>query len=104
MGLAWHNLDLAVREDPDFFMAYFWMYFMSSKNSKKVAEKALQSNAALNEGEQLIKTAFKELSKYSHFIPNAKHIEIKKDAILIYKQAIMIVLCISFYLQLNNIN
>lgn len=61
LGLAWHNLELAVKEDPDFFMAYFWMYFMSSKSSKKVAEKALQANTPLNEGEKLIKTAFKYL-------------------------------------------
>lgn len=60
-GLAIHNLDLALKEDPDFFMAYFWRYFMSSKNSKKVAEKALHSNASLNEGEKQIKTAFKYL-------------------------------------------
>jgi Tfp pilus assembly protein PilF len=61
LGLAWHNLELAVKEDPDFFMAYFWMYFMSSKSSKKVAEKAMQASASLNEGEKQIKTAFKYL-------------------------------------------
>ena len=61
LGLAWHNLDLAVKEDPDFFMAHFWMYFISSKNSKKVAERALQAKGPLNEGEQQIKTAFKYL-------------------------------------------
>jgi len=60
-GLAWHNLDFAVKEDPDFFMAYFWMYMLSSKSSKKVAEKALQSSAPLNEAEEQIKTAFKYL-------------------------------------------
>jgi hypothetical protein len=27
-GLAYYNLELAVNEDPDFFMAYFWMYFV----------------------------------------------------------------------------
>ena len=61
MGLAWRSLDLAVNEDPDFFMAHFWMYFISSKNSKKVAECALQANGEFNEGEQQIKTAFKYL-------------------------------------------
>ena len=61
LGLAWHNLDLAVKEDPDFFMASFWMYFMSSKNSKKVAEKALQANASFNDGEKHIRSAFKYL-------------------------------------------
>ncbi len=61
LSLAWHNLDLAVKEDPDFFMASFWMYFMSSKNSKKVAEKALQANASFNDGEKHIRSAFKYL-------------------------------------------
>ena len=60
-GLAMHNLELAVKEDPDFFMAYFWMYIISSQGSKKVAEKALQTNAPLNEAEKQIKTAFKYL-------------------------------------------
>jgi len=59
--LAWNNLESAVSEDPDFFMAYFWMYLMTSEGSKKVAEKALQANADLNDGEQQIKTAFKYL-------------------------------------------
>ena len=61
LGVAYHNLEMAVREDPDFFMSYFWMYFMSSKSSKKVAEKALQTSSSLNDGEKLIKTAFKYL-------------------------------------------
>ena len=61
LELAFHNLELAVKEDPDFFMAYFWMYFMSSKSSKKIAEKALMTESDLNEGELQIKTAFKYL-------------------------------------------
>ncbi len=61
LSLAWHNMELAVKEDPNFFMAHFWMYFMSSKNSKKVAEKALQTNGPFNEGEKQIKIAFKYL-------------------------------------------
>ena len=60
-GLALHNFELAVKEDPDLFMAYFWMYIISSKGSKRVAEKALQTNATLNEAEKEIKTAFKYL-------------------------------------------
>lgn len=60
-GLAMHNFELAVKEDSDLFMAYFWMYIISSKESKKVAEKALQTNATLNEAEKHIKTAFKYL-------------------------------------------
>ncbi len=61
LRLAWHNLELAVKEDPDFFMAHFWMYFMSGKGPKKVAESALQSDAPLNDAEKEIKTAFKYL-------------------------------------------
>jgi tetratricopeptide (TPR) repeat protein len=60
-GLAIHNLELAVREDQDFFMAYFWLYFMSGKSPKKVAEGALQADLDLNEAERHIKTAFKYL-------------------------------------------
>jgi tetratricopeptide (TPR) repeat protein len=59
--LGWNNLESAVREDPDFFMAYFWMYLMTSEGSKKVAEKALQASATLNDGEKQIKIAFKYL-------------------------------------------
>jgi tetratricopeptide (TPR) repeat protein len=59
--LAYQNLEMAVKEDPDFFMAYFWMYFMSGKNPKRIADLALQSGSQLNEGEKLIKTAFKYL-------------------------------------------
>lgn len=59
--LAWKNLELAVKEDPDFFMAYFWMYLWSSENSKKIAEKAMQADAPLNEGEEQIKAAFRYL-------------------------------------------
>ena len=59
--LAYHSMEMAVNEDPDFFMAYFWMYFMSWENPKKVADLALQSGSHLNEGEKLIKTAFKYL-------------------------------------------
>lgn len=61
LSQAWHNLEQAVKEDSDFFMANFWMYFMSSKGSKKVAERALQSNTPLNEAEIQIRTAFKYL-------------------------------------------
>ncbi len=59
--LAWDNLEHAVREDPDFFMAHFWRYLISSKDAKKVAEKTLQSEAPLNEAEKQIKSAFKYL-------------------------------------------
>ena len=59
--LAYHNLELAVKEDPNFFMAHFWMYFMSHKSSKKIADKALQSESELNIGEMQIRKAFKYL-------------------------------------------
>jgi len=59
--LAWHNMNLAVEQDPDFFMAHFWMFFMSSKDSKKVVEKALQSENQLNPGEEQVRMALKYL-------------------------------------------
>jgi tetratricopeptide (TPR) repeat protein len=61
LSLAWENLQMALKEDPDFFMANFWMYFISSKDSKGIGEKVLQSDAPLNEAESNIKTAFKYL-------------------------------------------
>ena len=59
--LSFHNLELAVGEDPNFFMAHFWMYFMSESRAKEVAEKALQTEIDLNDAEQQIKAAFKYL-------------------------------------------
>ena len=59
--LAWNNLYRAVELDPDFFMAYFWMFYMSSKESKKAAEKAFQSEAQLNPGEEQVRMALKYL-------------------------------------------
>lgn len=61
LGLACYNLKLAVEQDPDFFMAYFWMYFVSSKDSKQVLEKALQSDIQHNPGEEQIRLALKYL-------------------------------------------
>lgn len=61
LELAFHNLELALKEDPDFFMAYFWMYFMSEKSSKKIANGALMAESDLNDGEKQIKIAFKYL-------------------------------------------
>ncbi len=60
-SLAWHNLELAVKEDPDFFMAYFWMYFMSSKEYIKVVEKALSADIVHNPAEEEIRMAIKYL-------------------------------------------
>ncbi|MBE9518150.1 MAG: tetratricopeptide repeat protein [Bacteroidetes bacterium] len=59
--LALHNLYMAVEQDPDFFMAYFWMFYMSSKDSKKAAEKAFQSEAQLNPAEEQVRMALKYL-------------------------------------------
>lgn len=63
--LRWHmamkNLEASVEEDPDFFMAYFWMYFISGKSPKKIADKALHSEGPLCDAEKQIKTAFKYL-------------------------------------------
>jgi tetratricopeptide (TPR) repeat protein len=59
--LSWENFYGAVELDPDFFMAYFWMFYMSSKESKKAAEKAFQSEAQLNQGEEQVRMALKYL-------------------------------------------
>ncbi|MCK4748842.1 MAG: tetratricopeptide repeat protein [Bacteroidales bacterium] len=59
--LAYHNLELAVKEDPNFFMAHFWLYFMAVKSHKEIGEEALQTESDLNEGEKQIRTAFKYL-------------------------------------------
>jgi Tfp pilus assembly protein PilF len=59
--LAHHNFELAVKEDPNFFMAHFWLYFMSAKSYKKIGEEALHTESDLNEGEKQIRTAFKYL-------------------------------------------
>lgn len=61
LSFAWHNWQLAVEQDPDFFMANFWMFFISSSDSKKVASKALQSDIQLNPGEEQLKLALKYL-------------------------------------------
>jgi len=59
--LSWENLYRAVELDPDFFMAYFWIYYMSSKESKKAAEKAFQSDIEFNPGEEQVRLALKYL-------------------------------------------
>jgi len=61
LSVAWQNLQYAVEQDPDFFMAYFWMFFISSKDSKKVVDKALACDIQLNPGEEQIKAALKYL-------------------------------------------
>jgi len=60
-SLSWHSFYTAVELDPDFFMAYFWMYYMSSKESKNAVEKAFQSEAQLTPAEEQVKQALKYL-------------------------------------------
>lgn len=71
---AMDQLKMAVELDPDFFMAYFWMYLMSGKGAKKIADAAMQSDAPLNAGEKHIKTAFKYLvsGQYEKVVENLK--------------------------------
>ena len=60
-SLAWYNFQHAISEDPDFFMAHYWMYFQTTKKSKKIAEDAFESDVELNEGEELIRASLKYL-------------------------------------------
>jgi len=59
LDLARKNFEMAVQEDPDFFMSYFWLYIIAHKDQKNIAEKALQTKDPLNKAEQQIKKAFK---------------------------------------------
>ena len=80
LSAAWENLQMALKEDPDFFMANFWMYFISNKRPKEVAEKILQSDAPLNDAEKELKTAFKYLLEGQ----NDKVVEYIEKAIAMY--------------------
>jgi len=80
LELVVSNLQNAVREDPDFFMARFWMYFVFSNKSKDIADKAFQSNEELNEGEELIKTSLKYLMEGQ----DEKVVENLREAIDLY--------------------
>ena len=82
LSAAWENLHMALKEDPDFFMANFWMYFISSKESKKVAEQVMQADGPLNDAEKQIKTAFKYLLEGQ----NDKVVEYLEKAISIYPE------------------
>lgn len=55
------NLKKAVEIDPNFFMAYYWLYPISGEYSKKVAEAALKIDSDLSPAEEILKTAFKYL-------------------------------------------
>lgn len=61
LGVARKNFDQAIEEDPNFFMAHFWMFFISSKDSKKASDKAFKVDAQLNSGEEQIRLALKYL-------------------------------------------
>ncbi len=78
--LAWHNFQYAIREDPDFFMAHYWMYFMTSEKSKEIAEDVFQSDVDLTEGEELIKTSLKYLMDGQ----NEKVVEVLKRVVDLY--------------------
>lgn len=80
LDVARYNFEMAVKEDPDFFMAYFWMYLISGRSSKKIANAAMQSNAPLNEGEKHIKTAFRYLLSGQ----NDKVVDNLQEAIRLY--------------------
>lgn len=79
-SIAWENFQWAIDEDPDFFMANFWLYYISSKESKNVAERILQSDAELNDAEMQIKTAFKYLLEGQY----EKTVEYLQKAIALY--------------------
>lgn len=59
--LAYHSLNMAVEEDPNFFMAYFWLYFMTQKKENCIMEQAFYVEAELCDGEQQIQKALKYL-------------------------------------------
>ena len=61
LEVAVDNFNQAVKEDPDFFMAHYWLYFITGKSSKKIADRALQVNAELSDGEREIQKAFRYL-------------------------------------------
>ena len=74
LELAGRNFQDAVQEDPDFFMAYYWMYFVPGKKSKGVVEDAFQSDVELNEGEELVRSSLKYLidGQYEKVVENLK--------------------------------
>ncbi len=82
LEVAAYNLDLAIKEDPDFFMAYYWLYFVTGSSSKKVAEKALLVKADLNDGEREIRKAFRYLVDGQE----EKVVEHLKNAVALYPE------------------
>ncbi len=61
LSAAWKNFDYAIEEDPNFFMAHFWMFFISSKDSKRSSDRAFKVDAQLNPGEEQLRLALKYL-------------------------------------------
>lgn len=76
LELAWHNFQYAIQEDPDFFMAHYWMYFMTSQKSKEVADDAFKSDVELNEGEEIVRTSLKYLidGQYEKVVENLQQV------------------------------
>ena len=55
------NFKKAIEIDPDFFMAYYWLYPLSGSNAKKVADAAFKIDAKLSPAEEILRSAFKYL-------------------------------------------
>jgi tetratricopeptide (TPR) repeat protein len=79
-SLGWHSMEIAVEQDPDFFMAYFWMYLMSSSDSNKIFEKAMNTKEPLTPAEEEVKAALKYLVEGQ----NEKVVEHLENAVDMY--------------------
>lgn len=79
------NFKRAIKEDPDFFMAYYWLYPLSGENAKKVAEMAFQIETELSEGEAILLSAF----KYSVGGQEEKAVEQVEKIITLYPDDVM---------------
>ena len=66
LSVARKNFENAVEEDSNFFMAYFWMFFIASKDSKNISNKAFKVEAQLNPGEEQVRLALKYLMDGQH--------------------------------------
>ena len=79
------NFKRAVKVDPDFFMAYYWLYPLAGESSKKVAEMVFQIETELSEGEAILMTAFKYLVDGQ----NEKAVEQVEEIIKLYPDDVM---------------
>lgn len=59
--MSYHSLQMAVKQDPDFFMAYFWLYFINRKSDNNVLDDAFKVDAQLSDGELEIQQGLKYL-------------------------------------------